>query len=313
MRLFDLHCDTLTSCCDEAASLCLNDRHIDLKRGRQYRPWCQVFAVFIPDTMRGASAFRYARRVLDYAHGQEKRYPQQLSIVTDGESLRSAAASDRCAALLGVESGAALGGKLGNLLRLAEMGVRVVTLTWNGSNELGHGCMSSGGGLTPFGRRAVREMWRLKMVPDVSHLNEQGFWDVATLGEHPFIASHSLSRAVCEHPRNLSDAQFKEVRRRHGLVGLGFDGTQLGEPNFEAVHRHLLHYLELDGEQTVALGGDLDGTQLPEEWDGIAVYEALFEYLSQKGMAAALLERLFFQNAFDFFCDALQDAKNEVQ
>ncbi len=314
MRLFDLHCDTLTVCCREGASLCLNDKEVDLRRGRRYRPWCQVFAVFIPDTLRGAAAFRYAKRVLAYAREQEKRYPQQLTLATDGEALKKAARRDNCVGILAIEGAAALNGRVEHIARFAALGVRVMTLTWNGENELGYGCLSKDGkGLTPFGRRAVCEMHRRGIVPDVSHLNEAGFWDVATLGDAPFIASHSLSRAVHEHPRNLSDAQFKEIRRRGGLVGLNFDSDQLGEPHFEAIYRHAEHYLSLDGERTVALGGDLDGTVLPEEWRGLEMYEPLWEYLARKGLSEAVLERLFFRNSFDFFANTLQSAENEVK
>ena len=314
MRLFDLHCDTLTACYNEKQSLCRNELHLDLKRGREYRPWCQMFAVFVPDTLRGFSAYHYARKVLEFAHKQEKAYPQQLVLATHREALQKAVEADRCVGLLSVENGAALNGKLENVLHFFKQGVRSITLTWNGSNELGHGCLSPcGDGLTSFGRKAVREMVRYGMVPDVSHLNETGFWDVATLIDVPFIASHSVSRTVCEHPRNLTDAQFKELCRRGGLVGLTLDTAQVGGASFEDLYRHIVHFCELDGEAVLALGGDLDGTTLPNEWQGMAVYAALEEILLQKGLKAQFVERLFFQNAFDFFCNTLQGAENEVQ
>ena len=312
MRLFDLHCDTLTECWRHGESLCCNERHVDLKRGGDYRPWYQTFAVFVPDTVRGAARIRYARRVLEFAHAQEKRLAQQLTLID--RDLAAAQDIHRCGGILAIENGAAFGGKIETIARFEALGVRSVTLTWNGSNELGHGCLSGcNDGLTAFGKRAVREMLRCGIVPDVSHLNEAGFWDVATLSDRPFLASHSLSRAVCEHPRNLTDAQFKELRRRGGVVGLSFVEAHLGEASFEAVYRHLAHFLALDGERTVALGGDLDGTALPAEWDGIAVYDGLFEYLLGRGLSEALLDRLFFQNAFDFYANTLQVSKNEVQ
>ena len=314
MRLFDLHCDTLTACYKEGGSLCRNEGHLDLKRGRRYRPWCQVFAVFVPDTLRGVAAYRYARRVLDFAHTQEKLYPQQLTFTTCGEALQKALTADRCIGILAIEGAAALNGKLENIRKFYKQGVRCITLTWNGSNELGHGCLSMcREGLTPFGRNAVREMARYGMVTDVSHLNEAGFWDVATLIDTPFIASHSVSRAVCEHSRNITDAQFKELRRRGGLVGINFDVSQLGGASFEDIYRHIAHFCELDGENVLALGGDLDGTVLPEEWQGMDIYAVLAEFLLEKGFCDSFVERLFFQNAFDFFSNTLQAAENEVQ
>lgn len=312
MRLFDLHCDTLTECYRCAESLCCNERHVDLKRGGRYRPWYQVFAVFVSDTLRGVAATRYVKRVLDFAHSQEKRLAQQLTLID--RELNVTQGTDRCGGILAIENGVSLGGKIENVARFAALGVRTITLTWNGSNELGHGCLSGcDDGLTAFGKRAVREMLRLGIVPDVSHLNEAGFWDVATLTDRPFLASHSLSRAVCDHPRNLTDAQFKELRRRGGLVGLNLVEAHLGQQSFDAMHRHLTRFLELDGENSVALGGDLDGTALPAEWDGVAVYEKLLDYLLGRGLSETLLERLFFQNAFDFYTKTLQLGKNEVQ
>ena len=313
VQLFDMHCDTLSVCYRSGASLCSNEQHIDLRRGRRYTPWCQVFAAFIPDTLRGRAAYRYCCRLLSFAREEEKRFPQQLSFVIDRAGLESAVRTGRCAGILAVEGGAALAGKCKHIAALAVRGVRVMTLTWNGDNELGHGCLSSNReGLTEFGRQAVREMHRVGIVPDVSHLNEAGFWDVATLSDAPFIASHSLSKAVCDHPRNLTDAQFKELRRRGGLVGVNLYPEHLGAPDFEAVYRHIAHYLSLDGEFTVAFGGDLDGTQLPDGWDGIAVFEDLAEYLLKKGLSEALLSRIFFKNAFDFFSATLQFDENRV-
>ena len=307
MRLFDLHCDTLTMCYNKEESLCINTGHLDLKRGRRYDPWCQVFAVFVPDTVRGRAAWRYCRRVIEFSHGQEKRFAQQFSFVADADRLNRAIGSGRCTGILAVENGNAIGGDVRNIEKLAAYGVRLMSLTWNGDNDLAHGCFSdSRDGLTHLGRRAVREMYRVGIIPDVSHLNEAGFWEIATLSDAPFIASHSLSRTVREHPRNLTDAQFKEIRRRGGLVGVNLFVEFLGEASFEMVYRHIAHFLSLDGEATVAFGGDLDGMMLPVGWDGIAVYETIFEYLLKKGLSKALLDRIFFKNALDFFSSTLQ-------
>ncbi len=313
MQLFDLHCDTLSSCYQDGVSLCCNRGAVDLHRGRRFAPWCQVFAAFIPDTVRGKAALKQCKRLLTYAREQEKRLAQQLSFVTDNASLNLAVRTGRCAGILAVENAAALAGEIENVDLLSKLGVRLMTLTWNGDNELGHGCLSdSKEGLTPFGRKAVRAMQRVGIVPDVSHLNEAGFWDVATTVDGPFVASHSVSRTVHEHPRNLTDAQFKEIRRRGGLVGVNFCEWQLGEQNFDTIYRHIAQYLSLGGEETVAFGGDLDGTKIPDEWNGIAVYEALWGYLLSRGLSESLLEAIFFKNAFNFFACTLQAHKSEV-
>jgi len=312
MRLFDLHCDTLTECFYRGVSLGWNTLHVDLKRGHRYTPWGQVFAVFIPDTVRGHEAFRLCCRVLAFAREQEERFPQQLAWVTTAEQLRAATKRGQCAGILAVESGAAVAGDLRNIARLAEQGVRVMTLTWNGENEWGGGCATKNG-LTAFGKRGMEELYRVGIVPDVSHLSETGFWDVAQVSDCPFIASHSVCRAVHEHPRNLRDEQIREIVRRGGLIGLNFCEAQLGGACEDVLYRHLSHLLALGAEKNVAFGGDLDGCTLPNEWHGIACYERLFSYLLGKGVTERQLCGLFFQNAFDFFDNTLQSEKNAVQ
>ena len=262
--------------------------------------------------MRGREAFRFCCRVLDFAREQETRFPQQLAWVTTAEQLRETVKCKRCAGILAVESGAAVAGDVRNIEQLALRGVRVMTLTWNGENEWGGGCATQHG-LTAFGKRGVEELHRVGIVPDVSHLSETGFWDLAALSPHPFIASHSVCRSVHDHPRNLRDAQVREIVRRGGLIGLNFCKAQLGEANEERIYRHLSQLLALGADKNVAFGGDLDGCEIPDEWHGIAFYERLLSYLFSRGISERQLHGLFFQNAFDFFDNTLQFEKNAVQ
>lgn len=301
MRLFDLHCDTLYECYQKGVGLDKNQLHIDLERGGEWDEWRQVFAVWMPDELRGEAAFAQCCAILDFAEEQAARFADRLTICRRTADL-AASASGRCAALLAVEGGSALAGRLENVETLWEKGVNIITLTWNGSNELGHGCGSGEqDGLTNFGKDAVREMERLGVLPDVSHLNERGFWDVAEAVEKPFIASHSVSAAVHPHPRNLTDAQFEEICRRGGLVGLNLCGEQLGGQTFEQLERHLYHFWERGGERVLCFGCDMDGTELPPDWNGMAVMEQIYTYLTRKNYDETSLERLFFGNCSNFF------------
>lgn len=306
MRLFDMHCDTLYECYQTQSQLDDNSLHIDLRRGRAFDAWLQVFAVWMPDSWRGELAFSRCRDILQLAHKQAALYTKELLLAKDTSAMDEAVSSRRCGAVLAVEGGAALAGKLEHIKELAEDGVKVMTLTWNGSNELGNGCLSGcAEGLTPFGKSAVKELENCHILVDVSHLNSRGFWDVAEISEKPFIASHSVSRQVHEHPRNLTDEQFSCIRDRGGLVGLNLCADQLGEQSFEQFERHLYHFLALDGEGTVGFGCDFDGTTLPDSWNGIAVMEELYNYLYHKNYDETCLRRLFFSNCYDFFHAAL--------
>lgn len=303
MRLFDLHCDTLYECYTKNYPLTQNDGHIDVKRGEAYRPWGQFFAVWIPDTLRGAAAWDFCRRVLAFSRAEEARCGGRLHFWCKGESLANAFDAAPAVGVAAVEGGAALAGDLQHIEELKSFGVKLLTLTWNGSNELGNGCMAADKrGLTPFGKEAVRALSAAGIVPDVSHLNEAGFWDVAEVladGE-PFAATHSNAAAVCPHPRNLTDPQFAEMVRRGGVVGINLCADFLGGQDFEQIERHLDRFWSLGGENTVCFGGDLDGTSLPPKWNGVAVMEQIYDYLCRKNYESGLLDRLFFSNCYDF-------------
>ncbi|MGN0171808.1 MAG: dipeptidase, partial [Acutalibacteraceae bacterium] len=288
--------------------LLTNQAHLDLMRGLEaYDAWAQVMAVFVPDTVRGDAAWEHVCRVLDFAEKEERRHPDCLKLVYTAADMERALANRRCAVILAVEGGAALGGDVRRLKLLADRGVAALNITWNGSNELANGCLSPDtSGLTSLGREAVREMYAVGILPDVSHLNKSGFWEVAAIADgRPFLAGHSVSAAVCKHPRNLTDEQFRAVRDSGGLVGITLCADQLGGQSFEQLERHLTHFLSLGGENTVAVGFDLDGTELPPEWGGIVFAASFYRYLLQKGYDPLLLSAIFFENAHAFFVKAL--------
>ena len=284
MRLFDLHCDTLTECIKRGECLAATNGHISLERGMNFERWAQVFAVFVPETLRGSAAATYANNALDFFECQR------------GDVLRA------CAPVLAVENGSALGEDLANLDYFHARGVKIITLTWNGANALGHGSRCGPAlGLTDFGKSAVKRMFELGVIPDVSHLNEAGFRDVAALAaEHgkPFWATHSNCGAIRPHPRNLSDEQMKAIFDSGGLVGLtlfvdflGGAGTPLDAA------RHLEHMLELGGEDNVALGSDFDGCVIHPSLAGIEHMEIFDSELERFGFSESQREKFFWANA----------------
>lgn len=301
VKLFDMHCDTVYECYRQGTSLLRNALHLDIERGCQYQPWCQVFAVWIPDTVRGDAAWRMCCQVLAYAKGQADA-GENLRFAYTAHELQKNVADGCAVGLMAVEGGAALGGDITRVAALAERGVRVLTLTWNDSCEIGNGCLSTDrSGLTPFGKKVVQELQRQRILVDVSHLNEAGFWDVAACSDAPFIASHSASFAVKAHPRNISDDQFGVIRDRGGVVGLTACGTHLGESSLDQIYRHLLHFLERDGKHTIAIGFDLDGTEIPPAFQGIRLAEKLAEYLLVHRLDEQTVENVCFGNAYRFF------------
>ena len=302
MRLFDLHCDTLYECYTKKYPLSKNNGHVDLVRMAAYCPCVQVFAAWLPEEVRGDAAWEQCCAILQLAWREEEHAEGKIHFLRKGESLSSILKQWQTVGLLAVEGGGALGGRLENIDALAMRGVKYLTLTWNGSNELGNGCFSPDkSGLTPLGRAAVARLGDVGIAVDVSHLNEAGFWDVAGICSGPFLATHSNAAAVCPHPRNLTDRQLTEIFSRGGLVGLNLCADFLGAQTMEQWERHLEHMLSLGGAEAVCLGCDMDGTSLPPSFRGIAVMERFGEYLYRKNYDSDLLSRLFFSNCYNFF------------
>ncbi len=274
---------------------------MDLRRGWRYTPWVQAFAAFIPDSLRGEAARRHCVALLDVAARWETTRKDFLLVRAAADLAESSAA---CRALLTAEGIGALDDPMA-VEWLSMRGVRAATLTWNGDNAWASGCYGSGDGLTAAGQAALLRMQACGMVVDVSHLNTRGFWDVARASDQPFIASHSNAAAVMPHPRNLSDLQFCEIRDRGGLVGLNFYRPHLSgrsqDDFFDAFCRHLEHFLSLDGAHTVCIGTDFDGMDTPPAWDGMAVVQELYQQLLSRGYSPALLDHVFYANAWRFF------------
>lgn len=310
MNIFDLHCDTIGECANRGFELLENPLQLSLKSGAGFSGWCQVFAVWLPDDKRGNEAFSYFDGVYNYFLRQTEKNSERLCFCKTAAELENAVKKGKCGAILGIEGGGAIGGSLERLGEMHAKGVRILTLTWNGRCEIGDGSgVENARGLTDFGKSAVREAERLGVVVDVSHLSDRGFYDVSEISQKPFIASHSNSRAEASHVRNLTDEQFGLIARRGGLVGLNLYPVFLGGSaanGREAVYRHLCHFLELGGENTVALGSDFDGADMPDDLRSIDRLPNLCEYLLARGLPEGLINKFLFGNAYDFFHNILQ-------
>ena len=182
---------------------------------------------------------------------------------------------------------------------LSLVGFRMTSLGWNEKNVL-TGSNVTGGGLTEQGREYVKEAQRCGMIVDVSHISDEGFWGIMDITEKPVIASHSNSRAVHNHSRNLTDEMFLALCQTGGLTGINMYTKFLGEnANIETVCDHICHFLELDPTGThIALGGDLDGCErLPDGMGGIDDYPAIAAALQKRGLDDTMMRNIFWNNA----------------
>ena len=207
--------------------------------------------------------------------------------------------------MLSIEGCEIFGTSLESIAEWRERGVRMAAITWNYVNALGTPAkINARDGLTPFGRQAVREMARLGIAPDTSHLNERGFYDILEMGIAP-VASHSCCRALCGHARNLTDDQLKELFKAGGYVGLNFYPWFLsddGRCTLDTLADHLLHMLELGGEGMVGFGSDFDGIEVKVPGlENPAHLPQLFETLERRGITGDTLEGIAGKNLLRYY------------
>lgn len=290
----DAHCDTALTLAAGGTLAPLpgeEQGHVDIPRLRKGGVKLQVFALWVNHDKHRLDATQRALTLLDAVWREVERHRDDLHPVLRAEDMAEAEAAGKIGVLLSIEDGAALGGSLAALRMFYRLGVRALGLTWNGRNELaeGVGDEQSGGGLTGFGRRVVGEMERLGMVVDVSHITERGFWDVAELTTKPFIASHSNARALCDHPRNLTDDQIKVLAERGGVMGMNFYPVFLrssGTALLRDVVDHVDYIADLVGTKCIGIGSDYDGiSSTPEGLEDVAALPRLTEALLGRGYA----------------------------
>lgn len=202
--------------------------------------------------------------------------------------------------LLTIEGGEAFGEDTASVAAYAAMGVRAAALVWNNENRLAH--PAKGGsreGLTPFGQAIVQEMRKHRMAVDISHLNERGS-DQVMDSDIPCMASHSCARGLCDHFRNLSDRQLRQLFATGGYVGVNFFVPFLttgGRATLDTVIDHMAYMCDLGGENHVGLGSDFDGIdEYPEGLRNAGDIPALLERMRQRGFSEALVEKIAGQN-----------------
>lgn len=322
--VFDAHCDTIYEAYKEKSGLRKNSLHVDLERGRNFRPYAQVFAVF---TRPWAAGFnikkadyskdwtediltRLSGNLLAFLISEFESNADILSLCRSVGEAKSAAAEGKIAAFIAVEGAELLGCSIQRLHTAYEQGVRLINICWNYDNILcGAANGPSQGGLTSKGAEFVAEMQRLGVAVDLSHASERTFWDVAELSTRPIIAGHSNSKAICANPRNLTDDQFRAIVRLGGAAGLNLCPdflTEGGIAGIEDIIRHAEHFLELGGEKALCLGGDLDGiSDLPIAIRGIEDYSRIYEAMLRLNWQESLVQDIFYNNLMNVLEAAL--------
>ena len=293
-RVFDSHCDTATELWLRQESLQTNSCMVSLDQVEELAGYGQFFA-FCTTAMEGYSPE-------DLLVKPWKRLMLQLECQTQAmlcrtmEEYNLAMEQGKTAVFLSLEGAEGICCDPGRLEHLYEMGIRMTTLTWNYNNALA-GCSAADGyGLTELGKAFVRKAQKLGIAVDVSHVSDRAFWDIMDITERPVIASHSNSRALCGHSRNLTDEQYRAICDTGGYAGINLYSSFLADDaqaSFETVYAHMDHFLQLGGAH-VALGGDLDGCdRLPEGFCRLKDYQKLAVYLARKGFSEHTIRSIY--------------------
>lgn len=321
LPVMDLHCDTIYQLyLHPQSTLAQNDYQLDLVRMKKANYLLQNFAVFI-DKNEFTQPYQTALAMIHLFKKELQKNQQTIKQVYHYEDIVNNQKENKISALLTLEGGEIIEGKLENLQHLAQLGAKMLTLTWNYPNQIGfpnsiywdanHKQLNhSQAGLTPFGIEVVEEMNRLKMIIDVSHGSDQLVLDVLSHSKSPIVASHSNARSICNHPRNLSDDLLKKIANTNGLIGLNFYEQFLRENKNQyslkgALIAHLKYMINLIGTEHIAFGSDFDGIPVHPDLKDATVFIELAETLQQAGFTASTIEKLFYQNALNFYRENL--------
>ena len=285
MKLFDLHCDTVTELRKRGETLLRNTCQVKLDEAlRAFDDYTQVMAFWSEDDLGGEENYRLFHETL--------RYVTPMLVETE-----------RFHPVIAVEGGKLLCSDLSRLDILRACGVRILTLVWQNVCCVG-GAYKTDVGLTPFGRQVVERCYDLGIVPDLSHASDTMAYEVFEIAERrggTVIASHSCSRAICPHPRNLTDDMAKRIAALGGVIGVNAVPDHLGGNGIDDICRHLLHLAEVAGDDRICLGCDLDGTsELPRGIAHVGDLPQIADCLRKNPHPDGFVEKVFYSNAQTF-------------
>lgn len=319
MGWIDMHCDTLYELLRgpkewnlSQNQLCVNTRDM-CKAGTMV----QFFACFV-DVRQWEEEWMESRweagylKVLQMLNRLREEQGEKLRQIFSYEEIDINWRQGIISAAATVEEGGILNGEIERVEELYEKGVRLITLTWNYENCLAYpnsrNAQVMQGRLKPFGMEVMHRMNELGMIVDVSHLSDGGFWDCIKYSKAPVVASHSNCRALCAHPRNLTDEMLKALAAKGGVAGLNFYPAFLRKEDEQHrmavsprdIARHAKHMIEVAGEDIVAIGTDFDGFETedsPDYLSCVGEMEKVWDAFQKEGITPRQIEKIQSENA----------------
>lgn len=350
MKIIDMHCDTISRIYHEKqqqkeANLRQNSFQVDLTKMKSAAYLLQNFALFIDlgETEDPYGAFLGQLAVF------RKEMSQNADLIAPAVSYSEILTNEsqgKMSALLTLEEGEVCKGSLKRLQEIYGLGIRMMTFTWNYPNSLGYPAepapftditksitvhkdnanLSSlinayhtaysrpEKGLTSLGIEFLVEMERLGIIPDVSHLSDEGIRDVCRFATKPFCASHSNARALCRRGRNLPDVLIRAISEKGGIIGVNYYAPFLcNAPNKQEVFfsqikdivQHICHISDIGGIYCIGLGSDFDGIDDNLELENCSQMELLAQELQKCGFHTGEIEQIFYKNVLNFYQELL--------
>lgn len=325
MKVYDLHCDTISAIYEgrkegKEFALASSSLQVDLEKMKKGDYQLQTFAIFL-DRANTEDCFATAREMAELFKKEMEKNREEISQIYTYQDIQQNKAEGKISALLSLEEGGIFEKSPENLQWFYDQGARIATLTWNHENDLAYpNCQGdpftdhpwSWGeerGLKKKGIQVLEQMESLGMIPDVSHLSDGGFWDVAKYCRKPFLATHSNARGVApEAARNLTDEMIRTLADRGGIMGLNYCVSfvretwvpgQLGA-SIEELIRQIRYIVNVGGEECLALGSDFDGIAEAPEMENAGGLQKLAEAMEGEGISHGLTEKIFWKNADRF-------------
>ena len=312
MKVFDMHADMGTNFYERHLNgekeVFRNYNKANLEKG-------EVKGVFTACFFEGKEDWDYMQKMIVFCNDEIKNNSDVLRQVKSREDLTE---DDKTLAVISVEGMCGIKDNAEEKISwMYDRGVRVASLVWNEANALANGWKQDPlRGLSEEGFRAVKRMNELKMVIDVSHINEKGFWDVISSSTRPIIATHSNCRKLCDHQRNLTDQQIKAIAARGGLIGLNacahFVSEDKDRQDSRQLARHARYMADLVGVRHVACGFDyMDfligdySDDMAKDMTNAAYTQNLIASLKEEGFSDAEVRMIAFDNVFTFLKEEL--------
>ncbi len=294
MRICDAHCDTLYNLVTAPD----NKNDVTMERLLKGGVSLQTMAMYVGPKAPLEEVEQLFDRMLQALEGLK----QQGWVLADDPS---EAVAGEFKMLLSIEGCEVFGRGLSVIEEYRQKGVRMAAVTWNHENALAiPACQDEHAPLKPYGLQAIKEMQRLKIAVDVSHLNQGGFYDILNKTNAPPMASHSCCRALREHRRNLTDQQLKDLFRAGGFVGLNFYPAFLteGRCTMDTLVDHFDRMMDMGGEGKIGFGSDFDGISTkPEGLDNPEDFPALLQKLRDRGYNENQVKSIAGEAMIDYF------------